>query len=35
MKKYVKIPEVNIGHLPTVEENEELNKTVLEKQKKI
>jgi hypothetical protein len=35
MKGYVKIPVVNAGHLPSMEETEELNKTVSEKQKKI
>lgn len=35
MKGYVKIPTVNAGHLPAIEESEELNKTVSEKQKKI
>jgi len=35
MRGYVKIPQFNAGHLPNVEESEELNKTVSEKQKKI
>jgi len=32
---YVKIPGVNTGHLPSLEESEEFNKTVSEKQKKV
>lgn len=32
---YLKLPELNIGEMPTVVENEELNKTVTEKQQKV
>jgi len=35
MKDYVKTPEINTGEMPSLEENEELNRTVPEKQKKI
>lgn len=35
MKNYVKIPPVNTGHLPTVEESEEYDKALPEKQKKV
>lgn len=35
MKDYLKIPELNIGEMPTIVENEELNKTVTEKQQKV
>ncbi len=35
MKKYVKIPQVNTGYTPAVEESEEFNKTVPEKQQKV
>ncbi len=35
MKGYVKMPQFNAGHMPNVEESEELKKTVSEKQKKI
>lgn len=35
MKEYFKAPELNLGQLPSIEENEELNKTATEKQKKV
>lgn len=35
MKNFVKMPQFNTGHIPNVEESEELNKTVAEKQKKV
>jgi hypothetical protein len=35
MKDYISIPEVNTGHMPSIEESEEYAKTVTEKQKKV
>jgi hypothetical protein len=35
MKGYLKIPQYNAGHLPNVEESEELIKAVPERQKKV
>ncbi len=35
MKNYVKMPDVNIGALQNIEENEEYTRTVTEKQKRV
>jgi hypothetical protein len=35
MKSYVKIPEINIGHMPALEESEQRSKPVPEMQKKV
>ena len=35
MKDYIKIPEVNAGHMPSVEESEEYQKSAVEKDKKV
>jgi hypothetical protein len=35
MKSYVKMPETNTGHMPALEESEQLNKPMPERQKKV
>jgi hypothetical protein len=35
MKSYVKMPEINIGHMPALEESEQLNKPIPERQKRV
>ena len=35
MTSYIKIPQVNLGEAPAVEETEERNKTETEKQQKV
>ncbi len=35
MKNYVKIPEMNLGHMPALEESEQRSRPVPERQKKV
>jgi hypothetical protein len=35
MKGYVKIPETNLGHMPSLEESEQRSKPVPERQKRV
>lgn len=35
MKNFVKMPEANLGHMPALEECEQMNKPVPERQKRV